>query len=73
MKEYTYPVIIGPSFSGYGYRALCPLLPGCSVRGKTRDEAVARIRTALDRRLDRMVARGERVTGEKPRKRPSVS
>lgn len=69
MKEYTYTVILGPSWKGNGFRAFCPLLPGLSATGETRDEAVRKIRTALDRRLDRMIARGERIPSETKRNR----
>ena len=69
MKEYTYTVFLGPSWKGTGYRAVCPLLRGLSANGETREEAVRKIRTALDRRLDRMIARGERIPREPKRKR----
>ncbi len=68
MKEYTYTVFLGPSWRGSGYRATCPILPGLTARGETRDEAVRKIRAALDRRLDRMIARGERIPSEPRRK-----
>lgn len=68
MKEYTYTVILGPSWKGAGYRACCPLLPGLSTNAGTREEAIRKIRAALDRRLDRMIARGERIPSE-PKKR----
>ena len=71
MKEYTYTVFLGPSWSGSGFRAYCPLLPGLNAKGETRDEAVRKIRAALDRRLDRMIARGERIPSEPRRKRQS--
>lgn len=71
MKEYTYTVFLGPSWKGTGFRAFCPLLPGLSAKGETRDEAVRKIRTALDRRLDRMIARGERIPSEPKRKHQS--
>ncbi|MGE5189578.1 MAG: type II toxin-antitoxin system HicB family antitoxin [Gemmatimonadota bacterium] len=64
MKEYTYTVFLGPSRSGAGYSAFCPLLPGLSASARTRDEAIRKIRVALDRRLDRMIARGERIPSE---------
>ncbi len=68
MKEYTYTVFLGPSWKGTGYRAFCPLLPGLSADAETRDEAVRKIRRALGRRLDRMIARGERIPSEPKRK-----
>ena len=71
MKEYTYTVILGPSWKGAGFRASCPLLPGLSANADTREEAVRKIRPALDRRLDRMIARGERIPSEPKRKRQS--
>ncbi len=69
MKEYTYTVFLGPSWKGTGYRAFCPTLRGLSADGETREEAVRKIRSALDRRLDRMIARGERIPSEPKRKR----
>ncbi len=71
MKEYTYTVILGPSWKGTGYRAFCPLLPRLSADAETREDAVEKIRAALDRRLDRMVARGERIPSEPKRKQKS--
>ncbi len=68
MKEYTYTVFLGPSWKGSGYRAVCPLLPRLSASARTRDEAVRKIRAALDRRLDLMIARGERIPSEPRRK-----
>ncbi len=68
MKEYTYTVILGPSPNGTGFRAFCPLLPGLSASAPTRDEVVSKIRVALDRRLDLMIARGERIPSESRRK-----
>ena len=68
MKDYTYTVFLGPSWKGAGYRAFCPLLPGLSASAQTRDEAIRKIRAALDRRLDRMIARGERIPSEPKRK-----
>lgn len=61
MKEYTYTVILMPSGSGSGYRAVCPLVPKCMARGETKEEAVRKLRAMLDRRLDRMIARGEPI------------
>lgn len=61
MREYTYTVFVMPSWSGRGYRAVCPHVPDCVGRGETKKEAVERLRGKLDRRLDRMIARGERV------------
>lgn len=71
MKEYTYTVFLGPSWKGAGYRAFCPLLPGLSARAQTRDEAIRKIRAALGRRLDRMIARGERIPRE-PKRRHKI-
>ena len=69
MREYTYTVFLGPSTKGNGYHAFCPTLRGLCADGETREEAVRKIRTALDRRLDRMIARGERIPSEPKRKR----
>lgn len=72
MRDYTFTVVLGPDLKGPGYRAFCPLLPGVSARGETRKEAVTRIRAALDRRLDLMIARGESIPSEGRRGRSAT-
>lgn len=73
MKEYTYTVIVMPSWSGNGFRAICPVIPKCSVRGKTKKESIEKMRTKLDRRLDRMIERGEPIRHVKCCRRPVLS
>lgn len=65
MKEYTYAVIVMPSWSGHGYRAICPVIPKFSARGETKREAVRKLQEKLDRRLDRKIACGEKVPDER--------
>lgn len=43
----TVKVIIYPGENGY-LIAECPALPGCVSQGKTRDEAIANIREAIE-------------------------
>ena len=40
-------VVIYPGESGY-WVAECPSLPGCNTQGKTKEEAVANIREAIE-------------------------
>jgi|GEM_PF-5617698 len=61
MRSYTYTVFVMPSWSGRGFRAVCPHVPKVVGRGETKQEAVGRLRVKLDRRLARMIACGERV------------
>ena len=42
----------------------CPSLPGCWSQGKTRDEAMANIREAIELYLESLVARGEPIPEE---------
>lgn len=61
MKDYTYTVIVMPSWSGHGYRAVCPLIPKFAVRAETKAEAVRKMKAKLSRRLDRKIECGEAV------------
>jgi predicted RNase H-like HicB family nuclease len=39
----------------------CPSLPGCISQGKTKEEAIANIREAIDLYIEDMIANGEPV------------
>ena len=53
-------VLLYPGENGY-WVAECPSLPGCVSQGKTREEAIANIREAIDVYIEDMCANGERV------------
>ena len=36
-----------------GFRAYCPELPGCSVRGESKEEVIERMYEAIPQRLER--------------------
>ncbi len=57
VKTYRYTVLLEKREEG-GYRAHCPGLPRCSVRGATGEEAIRRIRLAIDRRLTTILSAG---------------
>ncbi len=47
----TVRVVLYPGEDGYVV-AECPELPGCASQGRTRDEALANVREAIDGWLD---------------------
>jgi predicted RNase H-like HicB family nuclease len=55
----TYPVVLRPGEDGW-FVAECPVLPGCISQGRTREEALANIREAIELCLDA----GDRPRGE---------
>jgi len=65
-KTRKYTVILEPGEDGY-IVAQCPALPGCWSQGKTRDEAVANIREAIELYVESLMANGERVPEEEVR------
>lgn len=44
-----------------GFFASCPALPGCSTQGADRDEALRRMRDAVDLYITDMAAAGETI------------
>ncbi len=60
MKTYRYTVLLEKREEG-GYRAHGPSLPRCSAKGATGEEAIRRIRLAIDRKLDALIAEGRQV------------
>jgi predicted RNase H-like HicB family nuclease len=56
--EQHYIIVIEPD-PGNGYRALCPALEDCQVRGQTRDEARANLIEQIRERLRELQAQGK--------------
>ena len=53
-------IIMYPGEDGY-WVAECPSLPGCISQGKTKEEAIANIREAIELYVEDMVENGETV------------
>ena len=58
-----YAVILEEGENGY-LVVSCPALPGCHTQGKTRPEALANIREAIELCLEVLLANGEPVPEE---------
>ena len=46
-----FPVVLSQDEEGF-FNATCPVIPGCFSQGKTRDEALANIREAIELSLE---------------------
>jgi predicted RNase H-like HicB family nuclease len=53
-------VILYPGEDGY-WVVECPSLPGCISQGKTKEEAIANIKEAIELYIEDMEANGEAV------------
>jgi predicted RNase H-like HicB family nuclease len=53
-------VILYPGEDGY-WIAECPSLPGCISQGRTKEEAIANIREAIELYIEYLKSRGEAV------------
>jgi len=53
-------IILYPGEDGY-WVAECPSLPGCISQGKTKEEAIANIREAIELYIEDMIENGETV------------
>jgi predicted RNase H-like HicB family nuclease len=53
-------VILYPGEDGY-WVAECPSLPGCISQGKTKEEAIANIKEAIELYVEDLIASGEPV------------
>jgi antitoxin HicB len=62
MREYT--IILEPDEDGNGYTVLVPALPGCITQGKTKDDAIARAKEAIEAYIESLQADGEQVPKE---------
>jgi predicted RNase H-like HicB family nuclease len=61
VRKYT--VILEEGDDGYVV-VHCPALPGCWSQGKTREEAMANIREAIELYLESLAANGELIPEE---------
>ncbi len=59
MSPERLPVVLRPGEDGW-IVAECPMLPGCVSQGRTRDEALANIREAIELCIES----GDRPVGE---------
>lgn len=53
-------IILCPGEDGY-WVVECPSLPGCISQGKTKEEAIANIKEAIDLFIEDMLENGEEV------------
>ena len=57
VKDAMRQIVIFPGEDGY-FVAECPSLPGCISQGKTKPEAIANIREAIEAYIDSLVRDG---------------
>jgi len=57
------PIILTPGEDGY-LVAECPVIPGCISQGRTREEALANIREAIELCLENREAEGWELPAE---------
>ena len=57
------PVILTPGEDGY-IVVECPVIPGCISQGRTREEALANIREAIELCLENQSSEGWRLPSE---------
>ncbi|MBN2360995.1 MAG: type II toxin-antitoxin system HicB family antitoxin [Deltaproteobacteria bacterium] len=57
MRSVHVPVVLSPGEDGFVV-ATCPVIPGCTTQGATRDEAMANLREAIELALDCMADEG---------------
>jgi len=64
LKSYVFKIVIeDDAFEDgrRGFHAFCPALRGCHTWGHTHEEALARIREAVELYIEDLVANGEEV------------
>jgi predicted RNase H-like HicB family nuclease len=64
-KKRVFTVILEPEEDG-GYSIHCPVLPGCSSQGHTRQEALSNIVEAIEAILEVMKENGQPLETETP-------
>ncbi len=62
MARYT--VILEPNYPEEGYTVRVPALPGCITYGRTREEALARVKEAIEGFIEGLEKAGEPVPEE---------
>ena len=62
-QQRTYTVIIEEGEDGY-LVVRCPALPGCWSQAKTREEAMANVREAIELYVESLAANGEPIPKE---------
>jgi len=60
----TYTVILEPNYREKGYTVRVPALPGCISYGRTKEEALARAREAIEGFIEGLEKAGEPVPKE---------
>ena len=60
-----YTVVLEPDPDGEGYTVRVPVLRGCISEGRTRDEALANVREAIEGFIEGLRKAGEPVPEEK--------
>ena len=63
-QEDPFTVIVEPCEDG-GYFAICPEFPGCQVRGKTYEQTLEKMRSAIDSLIEDYKEDGEEYLGLK--------
>ena len=66
MGERKYTVVLDPWPEGDGYTVTVPALPGVVTQGKTREEALSRVREAIRCHIEGLEADGVAVPEEHP-------
>ena len=56
-------IILYPGEDGY-WVAECPSLPGCISQGKTKEEAIANIKEAIELYIEDMIENGEAMPAQ---------
>lgn len=72
MSSREYEVVLTPEEEGR-YSVTVPALPGCISQGKTREEALAMIREAIELYLESLEAHGDPIPGPIEIERVTVS
>ena len=63
MASLRYTVVLGPEEGG-GYHVFCPALKGCHTQGDTIEQALERVREAIELYVEDLKAEGEPIPTE---------